>query len=59
MYAALIRTTAQWRGITATAFERKQWEVIRHEIDAAHGQRYASPITRPRARRGPGVAGER
>ena len=38
MYAALIRATAQWRGITVTAFERKQWEVIREEIATAHGQ---------------------
>ena len=59
MYAALIRATAQWRGITVTAFERKQGEVIRQEIAAAHGQRHASPVTRPRARRGPGAAGER
>ncbi len=59
MYAALIRATEQWRGITVTAFERKQWEVIRQEIAAAHGQRHASPVTRPRARRGPGAAGER
>jgi len=59
MYAALIRATAQWRGITVTAFERKQWEVIREEIATAHGQRHASPVTRPRARRGPGAAGER
>jgi len=28
-------------------------------IAAAHGQRHASPVTRPRARRGPGAAGER
>jgi len=59
MYAALIRATEQWRGITVTAFERKQWEVIRQEIAGAHGQRHASPVTRPRARRGPGAAGER
>ncbi len=59
MYAALIRATAQWRGITVTAFERKQGEVIRQEIAGAHGQHHASPVTRPRARRGPGAAGER
>ena len=61
MYAALIRATEQWRGITVTAFERKQWEVIRQEIAAAHGQRHASPVTRPRARvaaRVPPASGE-
>src|SRR5436309_5369047 len=49
MYAAPIRATAQWRGITVTALERKQGEVIRQEIAAAHGQRQASPVTRSRA----------
>jgi len=59
MYAALIRATAQWRGITVTAFERKQGEVIRQEIAAAHGQRHASPVTRPRAAaRVPRASGE-
>jgi hypothetical protein len=58
-YAALIRATAQWRGITVTAFERKQWEAIRQEVAAAHGQRHASPVTRSRARRRPGAEGER
>ena len=59
MYAALIRATAQWRGITVTAFERKQWEVLRQEVDAAHGQRHVSPVPRSRARRRPGADGER
>ena len=35
MYAALVRATAQWRGITVTTFERKQCEVIRQEVNAA------------------------
>lgn len=56
---APVRATAQWRGITVTTFERRQCEVIREEVNAAHGQRHASLITRPRARRGPGAAGER
>jgi putative transposase len=58
MYAALIRATTQWRGITVTPFERKQSEVIREELDAAHGQRH-SPVTRARSRRGAGAEGER
>ena len=57
MYAALIRATAQWRGITVTGFEQKQGEVIREEIAAVRGQRHASPVIRPRARRGPGCRG--
>jgi len=59
MYAALIRATAQWRGITVTAFERKQWELLRQEIDAAHSQRHVSPVPRSRARRRPGADCER
>jgi putative transposase len=59
MYAALIRATAQWRGITVTAFERKQWEVIRREVDAMHSQRHASPVTPSRAHRRPGAEGKR
>jgi hypothetical protein len=58
MYAALVRATAQWRGITVT-FERRQCEVIRQEVNAAHGQRHASPVTRSRSRRGAGAEGER
>jgi hypothetical protein len=59
VYAALIRATAQWRGITVTMFERKQCEVIRQEVKAVHGQRHASPVTRSRSWRGGGAEGER
>jgi hypothetical protein len=59
MYAALIRAMTQWRGITVTPFERKQSEVIREELDAAHGQRHASPVTRARSRGGTGAESER
>ena len=46
MYAALIRTSDGWRGIKVTAFERKQGEVIREELEAEHGRRHANAVTR-------------
>jgi hypothetical protein len=52
MYAALIRATMQWRGMTVTPFARKQSEVIREELDAAHGRRHARPVPRPRGKKG-------
>jgi hypothetical protein len=52
MYAALIRATAPWRGLTVTTFGRKQCEVIREELDAANGRRHARPVTRPRGKKG-------
>jgi transposase-like protein len=48
MYAALIRTSESWRGIRVTAFETKQCEVIRQEIDTEHGRRHASPVKKSR-----------
>jgi hypothetical protein len=59
MYAALVRATAQWRGTTVTTLGRKQCEVLRQEVNAAHAQRLASLITRSRSRRGAGAEGER
>jgi transposase-like protein len=50
MYAALIRTSESWRGITVTAFERKQCDAIRAEIDAEHQQRHAKPVTPSRGK---------
>jgi hypothetical protein len=57
MYAALIRATTQWRGIKVTAFERKQSEVNREELDAAHGRCHACVVTRPRGKKGRDVGG--
>jgi transposase-like protein len=50
MYAALIRTSESWRGIRVTAFERKQCDVIRQEIDAEHSRRHASPVKQSRTK---------
>ena len=33
MYAALIRASEQWRGITISQFERRQLDTIRQELD--------------------------
>jgi len=57
MYAALIRATTQWRGIKVTAFERKQGEVVREQLDAANGRHHARPVTRPRGKKGQEVGG--
>ncbi|MBX6322422.1 MAG: transposase, partial [Rhodospirillaceae bacterium] len=46
MYAALIRAAERWRAIKTTAFERRQPQAIRHELDRARAQRTA-PATRP------------
>ena len=51
MYAALIRTSESWRGIHVTAFESKQCEVIRKEIDAEHSRRHTSPVMPSRSKR--------
>jgi putative transposase len=51
MYAALIRTSDSWRGIRVTAFESKQCEAIRTELDAEHSRRHASPVTPSRTKR--------
>jgi transposase-like protein len=57
MFAALIRATAQWRGITVRAFERKQGEVIREELDAEHSRRHASPVRRTRDKKSRDLGG--
>ena len=57
MYAALIRTSDGWRGIKVTAFERKQCDVVRQEIDAEHGRRHASPVRRTRGKKGRDIGG--
>jgi len=57
MFAALIRATAQWRGIAVRAFERKQGGVIREERDAEHSRRHASPLTRTRGKKSRDIGG--
>ena len=57
MYAALIRTSDGWRGIKVTAFERKQGEVIREELDTEHERRHASPVRRSRSKTAAHVRG--
>jgi hypothetical protein len=43
-------TSKSWRGIRVAAFERKQCEVIRGEIDAEHGHRHYGMIKQAEAR---------
>jgi transposase-like protein len=38
MYAAIIRASSRWRGIKVTAFERRQCDAIRAELDQRHQQ---------------------
>ena len=52
MYAALIRTSDGWRGIKVTAFERRQCETIREELDSAHDNRHGVPRTKSPGRGG-------
>jgi transposase-like protein len=51
MFAALIRTSESWRGIHVTAFESKQCEAIRKELDTEYSRRHASPVTQSRGKR--------
>jgi len=44
MYAALIRASEQWRGITISQFERRQLDTIRQELDEAHRRRHAPAV---------------
>lgn len=52
MYAALIRASEKWRGITMTLFEQKQLEAIRKELDDAHTRR-TSPAVKSSAEKSP------
>ena len=45
MYAAIIRASESWRGLTIILFEAKQLEVIRGELAGAHRQRHAPAVT--------------
>lgn len=49
MYAALIRASATWRGVTITEFECRQLEALRDELNANFEQRHAAP-TQPASR---------
>jgi transposase-like protein len=44
MFGALIRASARWRGIRVGAFETRQLEVIREELDHEHQRRHAPAI---------------
>jgi transposase-like protein len=44
MYASLIRGSERWRGIRMSAFEQRQLEAIREELNSDHDRRTASPI---------------
>ena len=49
MYAAIIRASESWRGIGVSAFERRQLEAIREELDEAHRQ--ATVVSAPPAKK--------
>ena len=53
MYAALIRASETWRGIGVSAFERRQLEAIREELDEAHRRRHAPAVNEQSARISP------
>lgn len=53
MYAALIRASERWRGVTITVFERKQLEVIARELAQAHRERHAPAVTPSSAKKSP------
>jgi transposase-like protein len=44
MYASLLRGSERWRGIRMSAFERRQLDTIREELNGHHDRRMASPI---------------
>ena len=46
MYAAVIRAADRWRGLTVGEFEQPQLRAIREELNRAHAQRVAPPVTR-------------
>jgi putative transposase len=49
MYAALIRASEKWRGITITEFERAQLERLHNQIQEEHRQRNA-PAVKPKGK---------
>jgi putative transposase len=44
MYAALIRAAERWRGLKMTAFERRQLQAVRAELNRAHADRTAPAV---------------
>jgi len=50
MYASLLRGSERWRGIRMSAFERRQLDAIREELDGGHERRMASPIRKNEAK---------
>lgn len=46
MYAALIRASDRWRGVQITAFEHRQLEQLREQLQAEHRKRHA-PVVAP------------
>lgn len=53
MYAALIRASEKWRGLRMTAFESKQLEVLRSELNEAYENRTAPAVNTAKARQPP------
>lgn len=53
MYAATIRASETWRGIAVSAFERRQLEAIRTELDDAHHRRQAPAVSGQSAKKSP------
>lgn len=51
MFAALIRASQTWRGVTITAFERRQLQTLREELDQQFEAKHESkikPVSRSR-----------
>src|SRR5262245_1087798 len=44
MYAAMIRAAERWRGLRVTAFERRQLQAIRDELNQAHANKTAPAV---------------
>jgi putative transposase len=53
MYAAIIRASETWRGIAVSAFERRQLEAIREELNQAHHRRDTTVVTAQSAKKSP------
>jgi hypothetical protein len=47
MYGAMIRAAERWRGLTVTAFERRQLEAIKAELDAEYQASIGRPLAAP------------
>lgn len=49
MYAALVRGSERWRGLTITEFERRQLERLRAQLDERHRQAHAPAVKTTRS----------